>query len=413
MDRYAQMWRIPGAPTLLLGGIVARLGQGVTVIAWLLLVRETRGSYADAAAVTAAISLATAAAAPVVGRLADLYSAQRVLSACAVVYSLSRIALLTAVLNGRPLIELCVLALITGASFPPVSPALRATWSMLTAQDKPHADLRQTTMAAESALFEFVFVVGPLLLSATILITGFFAPGDPAIGPAAAILGAAACSLLGCLWLARGTGMRSMTPIGENPRTTGLGPLRAHCFPALLGAAAGVMFAFGAAPVAIAAFAEEIHAGGGPGVTGVLIAIWSLGSAIGGIWFGTIRLSAPLRTQFLVILAILAAGYFLWAASPNTFVLAAILFISGAIIAPALAVMANIVAELTVESMRNEAYTWLTTISMSFAAVGAAVTGLVVESAGGARAGFIVAGLATFVALIVALRVRTPERVPA
>lgn len=47
--QYGRIWRVPGAPLLLVGGVVARLGQGVTVIAWLLVIQQTTGSFGRAA----------------------------------------------------------------------------------------------------------------------------------------------------------------------------------------------------------------------------------------------------------------------------------------------------------------------------------------------------------------------------
>ncbi|MBB3039078.1 MFS transporter [Hoyosella altamirensis] len=413
---YREMWQIPGAPSLVSGGFVARLGQGVTVIAWLLLVRETRGSYSEAALVASAISLATACAAPVAGRLADRFSACKVLPYYAVTYSMSQLALLAAVLTGQPMTLLVTLAIVSGASFPPVSPAVRATWSVLTSPASGRAPLRPTAMAAESAMFEFVFVIGPLILSTSILAAGLFAGAESAAlsGPALALGGSAVCTLLGTLWISRGTAMRAArTPSAGFTR--GLGPLRSGRFVVLLVSAAGVALSFGAAPVALAAHAEEQHGLSGGAVTGVLIAVWSLGSAAVGLWFGSLRLLAPLRSQYLVLLAGLGAGYALWVVAPSTWLLGVLLVFTGGVIAPALAVTANLVAELTPEAMRNEAYTWLTTTNMAIAALGAAIAGFVVEhppmpSFAAGHNGFLLCAVAVLFALAAAIFVRVPTR---
>ena len=68
MNVYRQLWAIPGARMLLVGGTVARLGHGVTIVAWVLLIRAVGGSYTEAGLVAGTISLATAFAAPVAGR---------------------------------------------------------------------------------------------------------------------------------------------------------------------------------------------------------------------------------------------------------------------------------------------------------------------------------------------------------
>lgn len=411
---YRDMWHIPGAPGLVTGGFVARLGQGVTVIAWLLLVRETRGSYAEAALVASAISLATAFAAPIAGRLADRFSASRVLPFYAVTYSLSQLALLVTVLTGQAMPLLLAFAMLSGAAFPPVSPAIRATWSVLTSPGSGRSALRPTAMAAESAMFEFVFVIGPLILSTSILAAGFFVGAESAAlsGPAIALGGSAVCTLIGTLWIARGTAMRAART--DSPGfTRGLGPLRAGTFVVLLVSAAGVALGFGAAPVALAAHASENFGASGGAVTGAYIAVWSLGSAAAGLWFGSLRLNTPLRVQYLVLLGGLGAGYLLWIIAPNAWTLAVLLVVTGGVIAPALAVTASLVAELTPETMRNEAYTWLTTTNMAIAALGAAIAGFAVEHApitalSGGRNGFLLCAAATLAALAAALFVRTP-----
>src|SRR5690606_18110188 len=69
--QYAAVWRLPGAPTLLVVGIVARLGIGMTPLALLLTIEHVTGRYTPAAAASGIYALAGAALSPVAGRLAD------------------------------------------------------------------------------------------------------------------------------------------------------------------------------------------------------------------------------------------------------------------------------------------------------------------------------------------------------
>ena len=71
MRRYAAVWRIPGAPLLLVGGVFARLGMGMTPLALLFLVHQETGEYTLAAVTSGAYALSAALASPVVGRLVD------------------------------------------------------------------------------------------------------------------------------------------------------------------------------------------------------------------------------------------------------------------------------------------------------------------------------------------------------
>ena len=62
---------MPGAPVLLVVGILARLGIGMTPLALLLLVQQATGRYTPAAVAGGIYALAGAALSPVAGRLAD------------------------------------------------------------------------------------------------------------------------------------------------------------------------------------------------------------------------------------------------------------------------------------------------------------------------------------------------------
>ncbi|MDO5286563.1 MAG: MFS transporter [Actinomycetia bacterium] len=404
MSRYRRLWALPGAATLVVGGFLGRIGSGVTVVAWVILIRQTRGSYAEAAAVASALGLATAAASPVVGRLADRRSLSRVLLWCTVAYVVTQLLLLAAVQLRASLPLLVLVAAVSGSTLPPLSAGLRTTWSRLTGPDTEQADLRSTAMAAESALLELAYVLGPLLLSAVVLVTARLVPGSPHLGPAAAIGLASLCTLVGTVWVGWGRAVQGVRPQPPTGPVHWSGPLRSGGFPLLLATAAGVMFAFGAAPVAITAYCEQSHPGSGSSVTGVLIAVWSLGSALAGLVFGALAVRAPLRTQYLVLLGGLAVGYLLWLAAPTTGLLAVVLFVTGAVIAPVLAVMAGLVAGLTPVTMRTEAYTWLTTTSNGVSALGAGVAGLVVDSSAGAEGGFVLAAVSTAAGLVLATR---------
>jgi hypothetical protein len=53
----------------------------------------------------------------------------------------------------------------------------------------------------------------------------------------------------------------------------------------------------------------------------VLIAVWSLGSAAAGLWYGSRTWDQPLARQLTWLLAGSALGYAAWMPAPNSFVL--------------------------------------------------------------------------------------------
>jgi hypothetical protein len=76
--------------------------------------------------------------------------------------------------------------------------------------------------------------------------------------------------------------------------------------------------------------------------------------------------------------------------------------LTGAVIAPAMTVQAELLSQLAPRVMLTEAYTWLTTTNLSLAALGSAVAGAVVDGPAGATGGFLVAAGAALVATGVA-----------
>jgi MFS family permease len=404
---YRQLWGIPGAPVLMVGGFVARIGLGINILAWLLLVRETTGSYGTASLVSAVISVATAVVTPVAGRLLDRRGPGRVLPWFAAASTGFQLLLLVAVLYRLPLAVLLVLAALSGAVLPPMGAAVRAAWTTLTSRKTRHADARAAAMAADASLMELVYIVGPLLLAVTTL--GGTALARPLgldagqLGPALAIALAALCTGFGTLAAARGRALSRLAVaelVAPRPR---LGPLRIRRFPTLLVCAALLMFAFGAGPVAIAAFSHEHASGSSEAVTPVLYAIWGIGSALAGLAFGSLRPRWALHLQFVVLLVGVAIGFAVLAVMPDVVWLGIALFVTGVVVAPSLTVEATIAGQLTPAGMVNESFTWLAATNQCALALGIAVAGHLVD-VGGAELGFAAGLVAAACAALFAIR---------
>ena len=119
------------------------------------------------------------------------------------------------------------------------------------------------------------------------------------------------------------------------PRTGLFSTVLAPGMPRVLLSGSALMLGFGALEVAIPAFAD---AAGSPGLSGVLLAVWSLGSVAGGLWFGARVVSVSLPRQYRLRSARRdhrprAAGL---VSSP--WALGVLLFLGGTAIAPTLTV---------------------------------------------------------------------------
>ncbi|HET6482408.1 MAG TPA: MFS transporter [Actinoplanes sp.] len=390
LRQYLSVWHLPGGRVLLSVGILARLGIGMTPLALLLLVQRETGSYAAAGLAGGVYALAGAALSPVAGRLADRIGPSRILVATAVLHPLALLALVLISRGGADALPgIFAVAAVAGATYPPLSAAIRRAWNDMTEIGSGQHHLRGHAMAAETSLFELVFVLGPILVAVLVVITS---------NPATALLGAAAATLIGTLWIARLPIMRRHHRHAREAR--GLGPLKVSGFPALLVCVIALGIAFGAAGVIVPAYASQ-H-GGGDGLGGVLLGIWGVGSAIGGIWFGTRRPAMELPQQFAWLLGAVSLSFLVLAFMPSPVWLGAALMLGGASIAPALTVETNLVGRLAPPAMLNEAYTWVVTVSVAGSAAGGAVAGAIVDQPGGLGWAFAFAAAVLMVAALVA-----------
>ncbi len=393
LRQYLGVWRIPGAPMLLLTGILGRLGIGMTPLALLLVIEQVTGRYSLAAVAGGIYALSGAALSPVAGRVADRIGPSPVLLVTAVAHPLALLGLLwSARTETVNLGYVFVAAGVAGATYPPLTAAIRGAWNDLTAPATGRWHLRNTALAAETTLFELVFVLGPLLVAGFVLLAD----------AGAALVGSAVVTFAGTIAVALGRVMRGWRPHGREHRTRGLGPLRVGGFPALLLCVATLGIAFGAAGVIVPAFATAYTADDPDSLAGVLLAVWGVGSALGGLWFGTRRPASNMSRQFALLLAAVAASFAVFAVMRTPTALGTALVIGGATIAPALTLENTLVGRISPFSMLNEAYTWVVTMSVGASAAGGAVAGLIIDHAGGVPWAFLFAGSAVAVGAVVA-----------
>lgn len=387
LERYGAVLRGTGAAAPLAASVVGRVPLGMTGLAALLLARESTGSYASAGLVSAAYALAFAVVGPLRARTADRQGPLRVLTLMGVLHpaALGLLVALAADEAGTP--ALVAAAVLSGATVPPVGSVMRALWGRLVSG----AELT-TAYALESVVIEVCFVVGPLLVA---LLTG-------ALGPSAAVLAAGALTLVGSLTLVRAPALRAVAPAGGELHP--LGPLRVGRVRALLAVSACVGIGFGAVEVALPAFAEET--GSRPGMAGVLLAVWSIGSMGGGLVYGARHPAAPPGRQFRWLAVLLAAACALpllaWPSSSlGTMALALLAY--GVTIAPLGACSSVLLGATAPAGTVTEAFAWNSSMIFGGAALGAASGGLLVERSG-VGAALAVTAVSGGLVLVVGLR---------
>lgn len=391
--KYRSVLAVRGAPALIVSSVVGRLPLGMASLALLLLVRGSHHSYAIAGLVVGAYGFANAAAAPVQGRLIDRFGRARVLVPSAVAQALVLIAFVLACSGGASGAVLVPVAAAAGALTPSVSATTRA---LLRAVFQDPA-VRDTAYALDSVIQETVWITGPLIVA---LVVGFSST------EVAVLVVGAVCVVGTALFvrspLARTTGTRGAhEPRGAVLSNPGLR--------ALLAPVGLIGIGIGATGVGLPSLA--LHAGSRPSA-GVLLAVWSLGSMIGGLWYGARAWSSPLSRRYRLLL-IIAVGFNAPLIAVRTVpegVVASVL--AGLTMAPVFSCQYALVGRVVTRGTENEAFTWISAMLIGGISLGSAIGGAVI-AIGGVSAPFVVNCVATALAALLAVRAHEPVPAPA
>jgi predicted MFS family arabinose efflux permease len=380
LSTYRDLLRTPSVLWLLGTSILGRFNQGMVGLALLLLVTE-HASYAIAGAVSACYLAGSFVAGPALARLADDRGRRPVLAVSAVLFGIAMITL--AVVPPRPAL-LCVVAAVAGLCVPPVTASIRAVLPALVTPEQ-----RRSVFALESTIQELIFILGPPT-------TAMLATAG---GPRLAVAAAGLLVLVGTLGFVKDPAADA----GRHPteRQAAGGVLRVSGIPGVIAAGTALVAAFQAETVGVVELISGRHASANAAYT---LAVVSLGSMIGGLFYGTRHRH---RAELRHLLALVAAGLALVLIAPNRLVLTVLLFCWGLTIAPALSRLFERLAALAPAAARTEAFGWMGSGLTVGAALGSALGGIVVAAAGGrASIGLAVA----FIALSAAICEPWPRR---
>jgi predicted MFS family arabinose efflux permease len=406
LQPYAEIFRIPGAWRFSAAAVIGRMPMSMFGLGTVLLIAATTGRYGMAGAVSAAGSLGFAFATPRISRLADAYGQRRVLLPTLTVFAVATAALIAAVQLRLPTWAFFVPGAIAGASMPSLGTMVRARWSVLLA-GSPRL---HTAFSFESVADELCFVIGPAAV--TLLATEVF--------PAAGVGVAALLCVAGTLWFAaqRGTEpaiVRPEAPAGapslRASRVSRASRVRGAPAPGLV-VLVPVYLLLGAMFVSIdlstVAFAQ--HFGHKP-LAGFILGTYALGSATGGLWYGSRQWRAPLATRFALTLTLTVTGVATFWAQPNLITLTCVIYLCGLTIAPTLIAGFSLLEAQAQPGRRTEAMSWLSSGISVGVAVGASVVGFVID-AHGPRVGYAfaaVCGAASAATCLAGLRRLRPK----
>lgn len=382
---YREIFRAPGAKGFSAAGFFARLPVAMAPIGIVAMLSQTRGEYWLAGAVSATFALTNALIAPQISRLVDRRG-QRGIVAVATIVSVIAFTLLILASNlNWPTWTLFAFAFISAAM--PSMPALvRARWTEIF-RDRPELN---TAFAFESAADELVYIAGASL-SVGLAVSLF---------PEAGMVASTAFLALGTIafLLQRSTEPKVRALAADNVQRSAI-RLRPVQIMTLALVFVGATFA--TAEVSVVAITKEL---GQPAAASLVIGVYAVGSFIVGLIIGALNLKTPLHRQLLAALCVLVITSLpLLVAASSVGLLAFAVFLSGVAISPTFITAFGLVERRVPETMLTEGVTWVMTGIGIGMALGAFVSGLVVDNFGAAN-GFWVSVISSSLAVaIVAL----------
>jgi len=377
---YAEALRTPGAARFSATAFIARMPIAIVMLAIVLYIAESTGSYALAGALAGTYQVCAALGGLVSSRIMDRRGQRATLPVLAVL----NVAGLMLFLLSQDLLVLQVLGVVlAGLTLPPLSSVVRSRWAAVLSEDP---DRLRTGFAWESVLDEVIFTLGPMFTAIVAVQLGYSWP----------IIVACVLTLTGCLALAH----QHQTQPPAHPQRHELGNvLRQPSMWRLpiIGAAFG--WVFGSYEVTTVAFATEQ---GKAGWSGLVIGLWAAGSAIGGLWYGARSWAAPLQRQLVVCTFVLGVALIPAILVRSVPVLAVTTFIAGMAISPGLISTYAQVERLAPEALLTEGLAWTNSGMILGYAAGTALSGLLIDSLG-TSASYVLPVLGAWAATLAAL----------
>ena len=376
--RYATLLAHPDFKSVLVASIVGRLPIGITGLSILLLAQAATESFVSGGAAAAAYVVGLACFAPLLGRVIDRSGPRGVLAWCACAFPASLGALVAAVhLQPANTFLALACAFAAGANFPPITVCMRTFFRRRLAEES----LLATAYSLEAVLIETIFIAGPVLVA-------FFVAYASA---SAAVLFAALCGIAGTLLFLRSAALRTWQT-ETRARDSFFGPLAERGFLPLFLVVLGYSGSFGLVEIGVTAYAAEA---GNPALAGILLGLMSVGSAVGGLAYGSRSWRLALPRQFAATLWLLGIGVALLAIPMNAWLFAVVCIAAGIVMAPTLTIQSMLVARIASPEHLTEAFTWSSTGLLAGVGLGMAVGGWLVEFWGSTAA--FVAGAAVAV----------------
>lgn len=361
---YREIFRAPGAKGFSAAGFFARLPIAMAPIGIVAMLSQTHGEYWLAGAVSATFALTNAALSPQISRLVDRKGQSKVLIPATIVSVIAFAALIIATNQRWPAWTLFLSAFLA-AAMPSIPAMMRARWTEIF-RDRPELN---TAFAFESAADELVYISGASLSVG--LAVSLFPEAGMMISTTFLALGTFA------FLLQRSTEPK-VRPVESGRRQRSAIFLRPVQIITLALIFVGSTFA--TAEVSAVAITKAL---GQPEAASLVIGVYAIGSFVVGLILGAINPKMPLQRQLLIAVSVLALTALpLLIANTSVALLAFAVFLSGVAISPIFITSFGLIERRVPESMLTEGVTWVMTGIGIGMALGAFVSGWVIDNFG-------------------------------
>jgi MFS family permease len=387
---YREILSLPGTLAFCLAGLFARAGGAMVGIGIVLMVRMLYGSYELAGALAAAEALAWAVGTAVLSNWVDRFGQRKIMLPMAIIYAISLGALV--VLAGLRVDPIWLLIPCVAAGLSCGSPGalVRARWNHAIA-DSQHL---HTALSLESTLDELTWVIGPVAAAALATM----------VAPEAALLVVLVVATTGAfIFYSLRTSEPPVTPRSAQSQSDSALIVRIPGVWAIVAISIMIGMVFGSGDVTIVAATEGW---GARAQSGLVLGAMSLGSAIAGFSYGSMRWKTPLPKRFLIGILAMGLGVctLIFAWSPLSLGIAG--FVTGFAIAPTLINTNALIQQIVPESRLTEGLAWIGTALGVGVSIGTSAAGWLIENVG-FRFGF-VASIAAVTGAVVLACAATP-----
>ncbi|CAG9419791.1 MFS transporter [Providencia alcalifaciens] len=364
LSRYQQLFHASGSIQFALAGLLARLALPMMGIGIITMLSMLQGSYALAGGVSATFVLTYALLSPQISRQVDSHGQFRVLPLVTLISVLGMGLIVASTWLGLSYIWLFLGAFLSGF-MPSMSAMIRARWSQIYKGDP----LLQTAYSLETVFDDLTFIAGPpLSVGLTV-----------ALFPQAGIMIAGILLLVGVLLLVSQRKTEPTLVSKQQMMSAKASILRLPRLQLLIILMISLGVIVGTVDILSVTLAQIQ---GQPAMASLVLSLYAIGSCVMGVVFGGMRISMPLPRMLLIsgVLTLLSIIPLLWVT--GIWSLAIVMFISGLFFAPTMIIGMSLVENIVPDHRLTEGMTWLLAGLNIGVALGAMLSGKIVDELG-------------------------------